>query len=59
MIASPSAKEVEMSISWTGVYPAATTQFAPDLSIDIDATQKVLDALIRDGVHGQIGRAHV
>ena len=42
------------SISWTGVYPAATTQFAPDLSIDLEATRKGLDALIRDGVHGLI-----
>ncbi len=37
---------------WRGVYPAATTQFAADLSIDVEASQRVLDALIRDGVHG-------
>jgi 1-pyrroline-4-hydroxy-2-carboxylate deaminase len=37
---------------WRGVYPAATTQFKPDLAIDIDASQRVLDALVRDGVHG-------
>jgi 4-hydroxy-tetrahydrodipicolinate synthase len=43
-----------MTISWTGVYPAATTQFKVDLSLDIDATQGVLDALIKDGVHGLI-----
>jgi dihydrodipicolinate synthase/N-acetylneuraminate lyase len=42
------------SVSWSGVYPAATTQFAPDLSIDIAATQAGLDALVRDGVHGII-----
>ena len=41
-------------IQWTGVFPAATTQFKSDLSIDMEATQKVLDALIRDGVHGLI-----
>jgi dihydrodipicolinate synthase/N-acetylneuraminate lyase len=40
--------------SWSGVFPAATTQFAPDLSIDIDATQKGYDALVRDGVHGLV-----
>ena len=40
--------------AWKGVYPAATTQFAEDLSIDIEATRGVLDALIRDGVHGLI-----
>jgi 4-hydroxy-tetrahydrodipicolinate synthase len=42
------------TVAWTGVYPAATTQFAPDLSIDMAATQAGLDALIRDGVHGLI-----
>jgi dihydrodipicolinate synthase/N-acetylneuraminate lyase len=43
-----------MQVSWAGVFPAATTQFAPDMSIDIGATQKVQDALVRDGVHGLI-----
>lgn len=42
------------TLSWTGVYPAATTQFAEDLSIDYDATAGVQDALIRDGVDGLI-----
>ncbi|UAK23454.1 dihydrodipicolinate synthase family protein [Sphingomonas nostoxanthinifaciens] len=39
---------------WTGVYPAATTQFAEDLSIDYAATQNVQSALIDDGVDGLI-----
>ena len=26
---------------WKGVYPAVTTQFAEDLSVDLDATQAV------------------
>jgi 4-hydroxy-tetrahydrodipicolinate synthase len=39
---------------WEGVYPAATTQFAEDLSVDIDATQRVLTALVDDGVDGLI-----
>lgn len=43
-----------MQVSWAGVFPAATTQFAPDLSLDLSATQKVQDALVRDGVHGLI-----
>lgn len=42
------------AIDWAGVYPAATTQFRPDLSVDLDATQKVQDGLIRDGVHGLV-----
>lgn len=43
-----------MKVSWEGVFPAATTQFAPDLSIDFTETQRVQDALVRDGVHGLI-----
>jgi 1-pyrroline-4-hydroxy-2-carboxylate deaminase len=43
-----------MQVNWAGVFPAATTQFAPDLSIDLAATQKVQDALVREGVHGLI-----
>jgi len=43
-----------MQVDWRGVFPAATTQFAFDLSVDIPATQKVQDALVRDGVHGLI-----
>lgn len=39
---------------WSGVFPAATTQFTPDLSVDLDATQKVLNALIADGVNGLV-----
>ncbi len=43
-----------MKVSWEGVFPAATTQFASDLSVDLAATQRVQDALVRDGVHGLI-----
>ena len=39
---------------WTGVYPAATTQFTADDAVDIAATQKVLTALVDDGVEGLI-----
>ena len=42
------------SMNWSGVFPAATTQFNADLSIDIDASQQVLDALVKDGVHGLV-----
>ena len=41
-------------IDWKGVFPAATTQFKNDGSLDIDGTQRVYDNLIRDGVHGLI-----
>ncbi len=40
--------------SWRGVFPAATTQFKADFSVDYAATQKVQDALINDGVNGLI-----
>lgn len=39
---------------WKGVYPAATTQFAEDLSIDHEATRRVQSALVDDGVDGLI-----
>ena len=39
---------------WRGVYPAATTQFAEDLSVDFAGTQQVQDALIADGVDGLV-----
>lgn len=43
-----------MQVNWAGVFPAVTTQFAPDLSLDLPATQKMQDALVRDGVHGMV-----
>jgi 4-hydroxy-tetrahydrodipicolinate synthase len=39
---------------WSGVFPATTTQFARDESLDVGATQKVVAALIDDGVDGII-----
>ncbi len=42
------------AIGWQGVFPAVTTQFKADLSLDVDATARVIDALIRDGVSGLI-----
>jgi len=41
-------------MTWSGVFPAATTQFHADLTIDFEATQAALDALVRDGVHGLV-----
>jgi len=42
------------AIGWEGVFPAVTTQFRENFSIDLDATRRVMDALIRDGVSGLI-----
>jgi 1-pyrroline-4-hydroxy-2-carboxylate deaminase len=41
-------------IGWRGVFPAVTTQFREDFSVDLPATQKVIEGLIRDGVSGLI-----
>jgi dihydrodipicolinate synthase/N-acetylneuraminate lyase len=41
-------------IGWEGVFPAVTTQFREDYSLDVEATRRVMDALIRDGVSGLI-----
>ena len=43
-----------MKPDWSGVFPAVTTQFREDLSLDIDATARVMEGLIRDGVSGLI-----
>lgn len=41
-------------VDWQGVFPAVTTQFRADFSLDIEATAKVMGALIDDGVSGLI-----
>lgn len=40
--------------SWSGVFPAATTQFKEDLSLDLEATRRTQAALIDDGVDGLV-----
>ena len=39
---------------WHGVYPAATTQFAADFSLDIPACRQTVTALVEDGVDGLV-----
>jgi 1-pyrroline-4-hydroxy-2-carboxylate deaminase len=46
--------DTPIACSWSGVFPAATTQFDPSLDLDLPATQAVQAALIRDGVHGLV-----
>ena len=41
-------------IGWEGVFPAVTTQFKSNYGLDIEATAKVIDGLITDGVSGLI-----
>src|SRR5437016_4352052 len=43
-----------MTVNWRGVFPAVTTQFHPDRSLDLAATAKHVEWLIREGVHGVI-----
>ena len=43
-----------LACTWSGVFPAATTQFTPSLEVDLRATQDVQAALLRDGVHGLV-----
>jgi dihydrodipicolinate synthase/N-acetylneuraminate lyase len=43
-----------MSVSWRGVFPAATTQFHSDQSLNIPGTLEHIDAMTAAGVHGLI-----
>ena len=42
------------AVSWQGVFPAVTTQFREDFSLDLDATARVIAGLVRDGVSGLV-----
>ena len=43
-----------MAMKWAGVFPAVTTQFDEQLRVDLAATARVIDGLVRDGVDGLI-----
>lgn len=43
-----------MTIQWHGVFPAATTQFHADESLNLEATLAHLEVMIRAGIHGVI-----
>ncbi len=43
-----------LKVDWSGVYPAVPTQFKDDFSLDIPATQKHVEALLEEGIHGLI-----
>lgn len=42
------------AIQWSGVFPAVSTQFKPDFSLDVDATHRVVKNLVNDGVSGLV-----
>jgi 4-hydroxy-tetrahydrodipicolinate synthase len=43
-----------MKTAWRGVFPAATTQFHPDQSLDLSGTARHVERLLQAGVHGMI-----
>lgn len=43
-----------MKVNWKGVFPALTTQFRRDQSLDLKGTARHLDLLIRSGIQGVI-----
>jgi dihydrodipicolinate synthase/N-acetylneuraminate lyase len=43
-----------MRVTWQGVFPAATTQFKADQSLDLPTTLKHLDAILAAGIDGLI-----
>jgi len=43
-----------MKLHWTGVFPACTTQLKKDQSLDLPATARHLEALIKSGVSGLV-----
>ncbi len=43
-----------MKVNWHGIYPAVTTQFNSDQSLNLSGTVEHIDKLVRAGVHGMI-----
>jgi len=43
-----------MKVNWKGVFPAITTQFRQDESLNIEATARHLEAMIDAGIHGVV-----
>lgn len=43
-----------MKVNWKGVFPAITTQFRQDQSLDLAGTARHLEAMIQAGIHGVV-----
>lgn len=43
-----------MAVNWKGVYPATTTQFRADQSLDLEATASHVNTLVEAGVDGLV-----
>ena len=41
-------------LHWQGVFPAITTQFRQDQSLDLEATSRHIEVLIQSGIAGLI-----
>src|SRR4051812_44722884 len=48
-----------MDVDWRGVFPAATTQFKADGSIDMAATAAGIETMMGAGIHGLIALGSV
>ncbi|HTX38245.1 MAG TPA: dihydrodipicolinate synthase family protein [Bryobacteraceae bacterium] len=43
-----------MHVDWRGVFPAITTQFHDDQSLNLEATARHLETMIQAGIHGVV-----
>jgi 1-pyrroline-4-hydroxy-2-carboxylate deaminase len=43
-----------MTPNWQGIYPAVTTQFKPDFSLDVPATLRHIDVMLKAGIDGLV-----
>ena len=53
-IFSKGEKDMAKKPAWSGVFPAATTQFRADFSLDVEATRKMVTGLVAEGISGLI-----
>jgi len=42
------------AVNWSGIFPAVTTQFNADSSLNLKATQQSIEHLLQAGIHGLI-----
>src|SRR5262245_65783135 len=53
-LSNPVFSRPSMNVTWHGIYPAATTHFHNDQSLDLPGTLKHLDAMLAAGIDGVI-----
>src|ERR1043166_6196127 len=47
-------RRIGMAVTWQGIYPASTTQFNADQSLNLAATVQHVEKMIASGMHGMI-----